>query len=183
MARTLLLCSWTAISFAASAQQSDTAERAVRLDQSIQALKDEVIELNREALAVENSTLVPDYLRVSVYLRVDVPGLLLQQVTVAIDDQTPTVYHYDEHDARALLKENALQRVMSTTVAPGPHRIRLSYTGQYAGAKDDAAPVTDRYEALFDKGDDEAELEFGLARTSLFGGNVQVRMKQWRAAR
>jgi hypothetical protein len=169
------------VAVAASAQ--DTAERAIRLDQTIQALKDEVIELSREAQAVENAAIIPEHRRLSVYLKVAVSGLLLEEVGIAIDDQPAEVYHYDEFDARALLGEHALQRVLRTSVEPGPHRIRMSVKGQYADAKPDDPPVTDSYEAIFDKSQRETELEFVVTRASRFGDELRLSMKEWRRRR
>src|SRR5690606_30819802 len=53
---------------AAADQAADIAERAIRLDQTVQALKDEVVELTVEAQSIENTVLVPEHLRVSVYV-------------------------------------------------------------------------------------------------------------------
>lgn len=167
----------------AAAEAPDTAERAVRLDQAIQALKDEVVELSRDAQAIETAALIPEHRRVSVYLGVGVRGLLLSEVSVAIDDRAPEVHHYDEHDARALLAEHSLQRVLRTVAEPGPHRIRVSFTGRYADDKPDAPPVTNSYEAIFDKDHREAELEFRIERVSRFGNQTRLSMKQWRAQR
>ncbi|TJY60979.1 hypothetical protein E4T66_10055 [Sinimarinibacterium sp. CAU 1509] len=167
-------------SLSASAAQPDLTERALRLDQNIQALKDEIIEFNREAQAVENETLVPDHLRLSVYLSVGVGGLLLTEAAITVDDKAPEIYRYDETDARALLDDAAVQRVLITTVMPGPHRIRMTVNGNFANAKPGDAPITQSYEAIFDKDDQEAELEFRLTRSSRFGGDLKLTMKQWK---
>ncbi len=164
----------------AAAETPDTTERALRLDQTIQSLKDEVIELSREAQDIENTALVPDYQRVSVYLRVGVRGLLMSEVTVSIDGKTIDVYHYDEHDSRALLSDNSLQRLLRTTVTPGPHRIRIEVTARYADDKEDTPPSRAEFEAIFDKDEREAELEFAVTRASRFGNELRLGMKQWR---
>lgn len=164
----------------AAADTPDTTERALRLDQTIQGLKDEVIELSREAQDIENTALVPDYQRVSVYLRVGVRGLLLDEVTVSIDGKAISVYHYDEHDSRALLSDNSLQRLLRTTVTPGPHRINIEVSAKYADDKEGTPPSKVQFEAIFDKDESEAELEFGITRASRFGDELRIGMKQWR---
>lgn len=164
----------------AAAETPDTTERALRLDQTIQGLKDEVIELTREAQDIESIALVPDYQRVSVYLRVGVRGLLLSEVSISIDDKTIDVYHYDEKDSRALLADNSLQRLLRTTVTPGPHRIRIEVVGKYADDKEGAAPTKAQFEAIFDKDEREAELEFAITRASRFGEELRIGLKQWR---
>lgn len=165
----------------AFAAQNDA--QALKLDQAVQALKDEVLEFNREAQAVENEVLLPAHARLSVYLGVKVSGLLLEEVSVMIDDGRPVVYRYDANDARALLNETSLQRIVRTPVAGGAHRIRVSFTGHYADDKEDAPPVTDSFEAVFDKGLEEAELELTIARERRLAGKPRLSMKQWRPGR
>lgn len=165
-----------------AAQLPPPDENALKLDQTIQALKAEVVEFAAAAQAVEDAVRYPDYSRVSAYLGVRINGLLLTESSVAIDDQPPETYSYDERDARALLSEGNLQRILRTNVEPGPHRIRVSVTGRIADADADDPPVTDTYEAIFDKGVGEAELEFVISRPSRLA-KPRLSMKQWRATR
>lgn len=165
---------------AAADQAADITERAIRLDQTVQALKDEVVELTVEAQSIENAVLVPEHLRVSVYLRVDVAGLLLDEVSIAIDDRAEESYRYDEKDSRALLSEQAVQRVLRATVGEGAHRIRLHYRGHYADDTELDPPIEGTYEAIFDKHPEETELEFTISRASRFGDELRTSMKQWR---
>lgn len=181
--RHVLLIATLLVPAAATSQTDDTTERALRLDQTVQSLKDELVELTREAQAVEAAVVTPEHHRVSVYLGVAVRGLLLEEVTVAIDDRPPEVYHYDARDARALLAEHSLQRILRGVVAPGPHRIRLAFRGRFADDKADAPPATDSYEAIFDKDHREAELEFAITRARGFGGAPRLSMKQWKRQR
>jgi hypothetical protein len=166
---------------AAPAFASDTQEQALRLDQSVQALKDEVLEFNRAAQAIENDVLLPPHARVSVYLSLKVSGFLLDEVSVMIDDRRPEVYHYDESDARALLATDSLQRLARMVVPPGAHRIRATFSGNFADAKESDPPVTGEFEAVFDKQQSEAELELVIERERRFGGKPRLTMKQWRA--
>ena len=181
--RLLLSVALLPLPLAAADQAADVAERAIRLDQVIEALKDEVIEFSAEAQSIEDTVLIPEHQRVSIYLRVAVSGLLLQRVSIAVDERDAEIYEYEERDARALLSDDALQRVLRTTVGQGPHRIRFSYSGRYADDKPDAPPVTGSYEAIFDKDHKESELEFIISRASRFGGELRMDMKQWRRQR
>ncbi len=172
-----------ALCLTAPAFAAETDEQAIKLDQAVQTLKQEVLEFNAQAQAVENEALLPSHARVSVYVGVRVGGLLLSEVSVMIDDRRPEIYHYDETDARALLHEKSVQRIVNTTLPPGAHRIRISFRGQFADDKADAAPVTDSFEAIFDKDQRPAELEFTIARERRFGGKPRITMQQWRAAK
>jgi hypothetical protein len=178
----VLFASVLACAAAAFAAEQPLEDRQLELDQSIQGLKDEVVEFTREAQAVEDDVLFPPETRVSVYLGVKVSGLLLQEVSVAIDDGAPQARSYEDRDARALLSDLNLQRLLRTNVAPGAHRIRLSFRGHLADAKPDAEPLTDSFEAIFDKTASPAELEFVISRTSRLA-KPRLSLRQWRAAR
>lgn len=181
--RLLLSVALLPLSIAAAGPAADISERAIRLDQVIEALKDELVEFSAEAQSIEDAVLIPEHQRVSIYLRVAVSGLLLQEVSVTIDDREAETYAYGERDARALLSDHALQRIARTTVGQGPHRVHVSYRGRYADDKPDAPPVSGSYEAIFDKDHKETELEFVLSRASRFGNELRMDMKQWRRQR
>lgn len=171
-----------ACSLPVAAAAADLSEQAIKLDQTVQALKDEVLEFNSEAASVEVDALLPAYDRLNVYLSVKAGGLLLQDVTVALDDRPAEVYHYDEFDARAILGKNSLQRLMRVSADPGPHKLRISFTGKYADAKPSDPLLADHYETTIDKPAQATDVEFVISRESRFGGRPRLTMKQWRAA-
>ncbi|WP_157622995.1 hypothetical protein [Solimonas soli] len=169
-------------SLPAAAATADLDEQAIKLDQAVQALKDEVLEFNSDAAAVEVDALLPDYNRLNVYLSVTTGGLLLQEVTVAIDDKPAEIYHYDDFDSRAILEKNSVQRLLRVAAAPGAHQLRISFTGNYADAKAGDPPLTDHYSATIDKPAQATDVEFVISRESRFGGRPKLTMKQWRPA-
>lgn len=180
--KALGVCLALVTSCAAWPASPDLAEQAVKLDQSVEALKDEVIEFNREASSTEVEALLPDHRRLNVYLRVKVPGLLLESFTVQIDDRQPEVHHYDDYDARALLNKDSLQRLLRVSTDVGAHKIKVAFRGRLADAKAEDPPVTDQYEARFDKTTYAGDLEFIIANESRFRGNPRLTLRQWRAA-
>lgn len=157
-------------------------EAAIQLDQQIQALKDEVLEFNRRAQQTEDDVLFPAHSRMSVYLGVRVSGLLLKEISVSINERPAETYVYGDRDAKALLRKDHLQRLLRANIAPGAHRIRVAFTAQWADADADDPPLSDVYEAIFDKGQTEAELEFTIARESRVA-KPRLSMKQWRPAK
>lgn len=165
---------------AAAVATADLDERAQKLDQSVQALKKEVLEFNTEGQRIEDDILYPPHSRLSVYLAVRVPGFLLQEVSVSLDNGPAQTLSYSDRDAKALLAERHIQRILRTNIAPGAHRIRLTYRGQMADAKPGATPLGDSYEAVFDKDNRETSLEFSIARPNRLS-RAGVAMKQWRA--
>lgn len=170
------------LAFCACAQAAPPtrADDITQLDRNIQALKEELLDFNREAAAVEVDTVLPAYDRINVYLAVKVAGLLVQDVTVSIDGGKPEIYHYDETDARALLAAGSVQRILRATAEPGPHRVRISFTGRMLGADPKEALITDRYEVAIDKPSQVADLEFIIAPHTRLRGQPKLTMKQWR---
>jgi hypothetical protein len=155
-------------------------ERAQKLDQSIQALKKEVLDFNTEGQRIEDEILYPPHARLSVYLAVKVPGLLLKEVSVSLDNGPAQSFTYSDRDAKSLLAERHVQRILRANIGPGAHRIRLTYSGQMANAKADAPAVGDSYEAVFDKDTRETSLELVIARPNRLA-RAGISMKQWKA--
>lgn len=164
----------------AAAATADLAEQAIKLDQTVQALKEEVLEFNSDAAAVEVDALLPDYNRLNVYLSVTTAGFLLEEVTMAIDDKPAEIHHYDDFDARAILEKNSAQRLLRVSAAPGAHQLRISFKGRYADAKPGEPSLTDHYSATIDKPAQATDVEFVISRESRFGGRPRLTMKQWR---
>jgi len=164
----------------ASQASSESDERALKLDQSIQAFKDEVLDFSREAQNIEDDVMYPAHTRVSVYLGVKIPGLLLKEVSVAIDQAPPQIITYTDRDARAMLADRHLQRILLGSIQPGGHRIRVKYSGQMMDAKENAPPVGDSFEAVFDKDSRETELEISISRPNRLA-KAGISMTQWRA--
>lgn len=158
----------------------ETDERALNLDQSIQAFKDEVLDFSREAQNIEDDVMYPAHSRLSVYLSVRIPGLLLKEVSVSVDQSPPQVITYTDRNARAMLADLHLQRILLASVTPGAHRIRFRYSGQMMDAKEGAPPVGGEFEAVFDKDSRETELEIVISRPNRLS-KAGISMKQWRA--
>lgn len=166
---------------ARAAEPISPTDAALNLDQAVQALKDEVTQFNRDAQAAEDAFLYPAHSRLSIYVSNQIPNLLLTEISVTIDAEAPVTYRYDEFDARALLERDALQRLVHTNVGRGAHRIKVAYAGQFVDARKDAAPVSGRHEAVFDKGLEAAELEVEILRGARKGA-PSLRVREWRAA-
>lgn len=178
----------------AQADAESPRESAIQLDQSVQALKDEAVQFNRDAQIAEDEFLFPPQTRVSVYVSNSVPSLLLREVQVRIDGGAPTVYRYDQYDSRALLTPGALQRVVRVNVPRGAHRITASFSGRMASDEDGPDTVTGNLEAVFDKSLDPADLELairsqrskravgGIRSTRVKGFGPRMELKEWRPA-
>ncbi|MGQ0697310.1 MAG: hypothetical protein ACT4PZ_03600 [Panacagrimonas sp.] len=156
-------------------------DNGLDLDQAVQSLKDEMVLFNRDAQIAENAFLFPPQTRLSLYLSNRIPELLLEKITVTIDDTSPVVYEYSEIDAHALLDPRALQPLVQINIARGAHRVRADFVGRYAEAKEGAAPVVGRYEGVIDKGVEPAEIELRITRAAR-RSSPAIKLKEWRVA-
>ena len=154
---------------------------AITLDQTVQAIKDEAIQFNRDALLAEEAFLYPPQTRVSIYVSSRLRNVLLSDINLTLDDGTPVTYRYGERDSRALLEKGALQRLLITNVERGAHRVRVSFNGQYVEGDDEPEPVSGQLEAVFTKGLEATDVELqilrGRSRTE-----PAMKLKEWRAA-
>jgi hypothetical protein len=147
---------------------------ALRLDRELQKLKEDALDINGQAQRAQSEILYPDYSRVSVYLGVSTPGLLVKDVSVTIDDDAPVSYEFNGVESYVLQRQG-LYRVLDANVSPGTHRIRAQFSGRYADAKDD---VGGSYEAYFNKDLRSADLELFVGKD---GRSLQLR--EWKSAR
>lgn len=154
-------------------------EGALELDLAIQALKDEVVQFNRDAQLAEETHLYPPETRLSVYISTSVPHLLLSEVSVSVDDGAPVQYRYRDRDARALHSGDALQRLLRLNVARGAHRIQVQYAGELAEARKEPIPVSGSFTGDFEKGIEPAELELRVVRGS-GRKDVDMKLRQWK---
>jgi len=156
-------------------------DAAITLDQTIQAVKDETIQFNRDSLMAEEAFLYPPQTRLSVYVSNTLKNVLLADFSLTLDDRPPVTYHYGDKDSRALLTEGALQRLLLTNVERGVHRLRVSYKGNYVAGDKEPVPVAGQFEATFTKDLEAAEVELQIFR----GRNKSepaMKLKEWRAA-
>jgi hypothetical protein len=111
---------------AAAAPAADT--RGV--DEEIQALKKDVIDLNRDLFSLEEELLFPANTQVAVFLSMDVGEFFaLDTVTLRIDNKEVIKYLYTPREAEALLK-GGVQRLFLGNVKLGKHELVALFTGK-----------------------------------------------------
>ena len=159
-----------------------SSEKALLLDQNIQALKDEVLQFNRDALTAEENYQYPEHSRVEVYVSVETQALLLQRITVSIDGGEPVTYAYKDSDARSLVRSRGLQRLGRFNVSKGAHRISADFVAQYADAKQGEPIIVDRIDAVFDKSLTATTLELVVGKARR-GGKPVLRLQEWRTSK
>jgi hypothetical protein len=135
----------------------------LQLDSNLQQLEEQALDINQQAQAVEEDFLYPDSTRVSVYVSVAVPGMLIRDMTVWIDDGAPVRHVYTETEA-IVLQDRGMDRVTRLVAQPGRHRIRAQYTAQYSDARPTDPVFAGAYAGTFDKTQQPADLELQLRR-------------------
>lgn len=166
----------------AYAEQPPPNPAAVKLDKTIQDLKNETLQFNREATALERDVLYPAHSRLGLYLGVRINNLLIKEINISLDNGAPQKITYDEKQARALFQSSNIDRLLYTNLTPGSHRIHADYIARYDGSKDSAPPITGSYDAVFDKTFSESELELVLAR-GRSSSKPGLSLKEWRRAK
>lgn len=156
--------------------------KALELDGQLQKLKEEALDINAQAQRAEDEYLYPDFSRVTIYLGVHVPGLLIKTISVSVDDGTATEYQFNELEA-VVLQRQGLYPVVRLNAPPGTHRIRAKYSARFTDSKPEDAPVAGSYEAYFNKDLRPAQLELSITREGYLSSALNFALRDWRAAR
>ena len=100
------------------------------VDEEIQALKKDVVDLNRDLFTLEEELLFPANTQVAVFLSMDVGEFFaLDTVTLRIDNKEVIKYLYTPREAEALLK-GGVQRLYLGNVKLGKHELVALFTGK-----------------------------------------------------
>ena len=143
------------------------AATATEVDRELQSLKNQTIELSREAQAAERSMLYPEQALTSIYVSVKVSGFLLDSITVRVNEAQPYSHRYSNSESLAFLKEGGgWHRLARLRLEPGAYRLQAEFSGHFFDAKADEPPVKGRVETVFEKGLSELDLVLPISRNS-----------------
>jgi hypothetical protein len=100
------------------------------LDEEIQAIKKEVVDLNRDLFVLEEELLFPANTQVAVFLSMDVGDFFaLDTVELRLDNKQVAKYLYTAREAEALLK-GGVQRLYLGNLRVGNHELVALFTGK-----------------------------------------------------
>lgn len=106
------------------------------LDEEIQAIKKEVVDLNRDLFVLEEELLFPANTQVAVFLSMDVGDFFaLDTVELRVDNKQVTKYLYTAREAEALLK-GGVQRLYLGNLRVGNHELVALFTGKGPNGQD-----------------------------------------------
>ncbi|MDJ0711004.1 MAG: AraC family transcriptional regulator [Woeseiaceae bacterium] len=137
----------------AEARSAEAAEGASRdefrnLDQDVQALKKEVLDLNRDLFLLEEELLFPANSQVAFFISMDVGEYFeLDSVQIKIDGKEVANYLYTAREADALIR-GGVHRVHMANLKTGEHELIAIFTGKGPHVRDYRRGAT----MNFDKG-------------------------------
>ena len=100
------------------------------IDQQAQTLKKDVMELNRDLLALEEELLFPASTQVAVFVSMDIGNLFdLDAVEVKLDDKVVAHYLYTQREIEAL-RRGGVHRLYLGNLRVGKHELVAFFTGK-----------------------------------------------------
>ena len=106
------------------------------LDEEVQAIKKDVVDLNRDLFVLEEELLFPANTQVAVFLSMDVGEFFaLDTVELRVDDKQVAKYLYTPREAEALLK-GGVQRLYLGNLRVGNHELVALFTGKGPNGQD-----------------------------------------------
>ena len=141
----MLLCGITA---AETPDEAAAAQEFQGIDREVQALKDEVLDLNRDLFLLEEELLFPANTQVAFFLSMDVGEYFaLDSVNLKIDGNEVANYLYTQREVDALHR-GGVQRLHMANLEVGEHELVAVFDGQGPHARDYRRGAT----LSFDKG-------------------------------
>ncbi len=123
-------------SMAAEADDAASRDSFRQMDQDVQALKKEVLDLNRDLFLLEEELLFPANSQVAFFVSMDVGEYFeLDSVQIKIDGKEVANYLYTEREAGALLR-GGVHRVHMANLKTGDHELVAIFTGKGPQTRD-----------------------------------------------
>lgn len=118
------------------ANEADARSEFRNLDEDVQALKKEVLDLNRDLFLLEEELLFPANSQVAFFISMDVGEYFaLDSVNLKIDGKEVSNYLYTEREVEALLR-GGVHRVHMENLKVGEHELVAVFTGQGPQVRD-----------------------------------------------
>ena len=130
LAAACLLLAACALLLALRAGANESAGGSRTVDQDVQALKKELVDLNRDLFLLEEELLYPASTQVAVFLSVNVGTFFaLDSVQLRIDGKEVANYLYTEREVAALHR-GGVQKLFLGNLKAGPHELVAVFTGK-----------------------------------------------------
>jgi len=121
---------------AQQSEEADSREEFRSIDQDVQALKKEVLDLNRDLFLLEEELLFPANSQVAFFVSLDVGEYFeLDSINIRIDGKEVANYLYTVREADALVR-GGVQRVHMANLKTGDHELVAVFTGKGPNVRD-----------------------------------------------
>ena len=142
----------------APADVASAPEAPQALDQRVEAVKAEVIRLNRDLLVLEEELLFPASTQVAVFVSMDVGKMFeLDSLQLKVDDKLVASHLYSPLEVQALHR-GGMQRVYLGNLKAGTHEVVAFFTGKGPHFRDYKRAAT----LKFEKGADPSYIELRI---------------------
>jgi hypothetical protein len=126
----------TTAALEADAQAAESRDKFRSLDQDVQALKKEVLDLNRDLFLLEEDLLFPANSQVAFFISMDVGEYFaLDSINLKIDGKEVANYLYTEREVDALIR-GGVHRLHMANLKTGEHELIAVFTGKGPNARD-----------------------------------------------
>lgn len=142
-----ITCLALAFALPLASSRADTPATDVRgVDQDVQALKKQLIDLNRDLFKLEEELLYPASTQVAVFVSVDVGTFFaLDAVTLRVDDKEVANYLYTDREVQALHR-GGVQKLYLGNLKAGEHELVAFFTGKGPHERDYRRGTTLKFE-------------------------------------
>jgi len=124
--RAFILCLVMLLSSLSFQVQGSESEE---IDNQLQALKKEIMQLNRQLFILEEELLYPSSTQLAIFLSLDVGKFFtIDSVELKIDSETVTHYLYTEREQQALAR-GGIQRLYMGNLLSGEHQLTAIFNG------------------------------------------------------
>lgn len=162
------------VAFATHAADPPASTDAQALDTRIQTLKQDVMELNRDLLVLEEELLFPASTQVAVFVSMDVGTLFqLDSVQLKLDDTVVSNYLYTDREVQALYR-GGVQRLYLGNLRAGKHELVAVFTGKGPHDRDYRRGAT----LTFEKATGPKYIELQI-RDETRSQQPEFRIKEW----
>jgi hypothetical protein len=132
--------------FAGRADAASAAPDARTVDQDVQALKKELVDLNRDLFRLEEELLYPASTQVAVFLSVNLGTFFaLDSVQLKLDGKEVANHLYTEREVEALHR-GGVQKLYLGNLKAGEHELVAVFTGKGPHERDYRRGTTVRFE-------------------------------------
>lgn len=141
-----LLLTGAGLLMVASAHATGTTPEARTVDQDVQALKKELVDLNRDLFRLEEELLYPASTQVAVFLSVNLGTFFaLDSVRLELDGKEVANYLYTEREVEALHR-GGVQKLFLGNLKAGEHELVAVFTGKGPHDRDYRRGTTVKFE-------------------------------------